>query len=266
VVTIAGRVSSPSAGRHRLRGSRRAAVADLDLRGEGALGPAEQGGQHLAGLVGMSSSIACLPRITSCGCSLLHHRLQDLGDGQRLDHAVGLDQDAAVGAHGQRGADRSLRLGRADRDHDDLGRLAGFLQAQRFLDRDLVEGVHRHLDVGGSTPVPSGLHADLHVVIDNPFHGDQELHRNNMIMGIYSLRPGETHLLHYHESAAEYYYILTGTGAFTLGDRVIRGEPGLTLYMPAKVNHAITNDGDEDLSMIFCFDRGDLKDAKCIWV
>jgi oxalate decarboxylase/phosphoglucose isomerase-like protein (cupin superfamily) len=89
---------------------------------------------------------------------------------------------------------------------------------------------------------------------------------SNMIMGIYSLRPGETHLLHYHESAAEYYYILTGTGAFTLGDRVIRGEPGLTLYMPAKVNHAITNDGDEDLSMIFCFDRGDLKDAKCIWV
>ena len=30
-----------------------------------------------------------------------------------------------------------------------FGRDALFLQAHRLLDRDLVEGIHRHLDVGG---------------------------------------------------------------------------------------------------------------------
>lgn len=87
-----------------------------------------------------------------------------------------------------------------------------------------------------------------------------------ILMGIYSLQPGEVHPLHYHETAAEFYYVLSGTGAFTLGDRVVRGTPGMTLYMPPKVRHAITNDGKEDLTMMFCFDCADLKDAKLIWV
>ena len=73
---------------------------------------------------------------------------ENLGDRERLDLVVGLDQDRAVGAHGERGAQRLLRLGRADRDRDDLGRDALLLEPDRFLDRDLVERVHAHLDVG----------------------------------------------------------------------------------------------------------------------
>jgi hypothetical protein len=44
----------------------------------------------------------------------LHERpvdaLQDLGDGQRLDDVIDLDENAAVGTHGERGADGFLRL------------------------------------------------------------------------------------------------------------------------------------------------------------
>ena len=40
--------------------------------------------------------------MTSCGCFALDHRLQQLGHRQRLQVDVGLDQDAAVGAHGER--------------------------------------------------------------------------------------------------------------------------------------------------------------------
>lgn len=85
-------------------------------------------------------------------------------------------------------------------------------------------------------------------------------------MGIYSLKPGEVHPLHYHDTAAEFYYVLAGSGAFTLGDKVVRGEPGVTLYMPPRTRHAVHNDGKEDLTMIFCFDCGDLADAKMVWV
>ena len=80
-------------------------------------------------------------------------------------------RNAAVGAHGQRRAHRLGGLRRADRDDDHLGRLAGFLQAQRLLDRDLVERVHRHLDVGEFDAGSVGLDADLHVVIDHPLDG-----------------------------------------------------------------------------------------------
>jgi hypothetical protein len=60
----------------------------------------------------------------------------------------------------------------------DLGRDAFFLQPHGFLDRDLAEGIHRHLDVRQVDTGLIGLHPDLHVVIDNPFDRDQNLHRS----------------------------------------------------------------------------------------
>src|SRR3546814_5097730 len=54
--------------------------------------------------------------------------------------------------------------------------LALFLQANGFLDGDLVERVHAHLDVGEVDARAVGLHPRLHVEIDDPLHGDQQLH------------------------------------------------------------------------------------------
>ena len=65
--------------------------------------------------------------------------LRSLATASGSTFAVDLHEDAAIGAHGQTGADRLRRLRRADRDHDDLGRLAGFLEPQRLFHRDLVE-------------------------------------------------------------------------------------------------------------------------------
>jgi len=76
------------------------------------------------------------------------------------------DQDAPVRSHREAVAQRLGRLGGADRHHQHLGRVAGFLLAQRPLDGDLVEGVHRHLDVGEVHPGAVGLDPDLHVVVD----------------------------------------------------------------------------------------------------
>ena len=63
------------------------------------------------------------------------------------------------------------RTRRAGGDRDDLGRGALLLQAHRFLDRDLVERVHGHLDVRGLDARAVRLDADLHVVIDDPLDG-----------------------------------------------------------------------------------------------
>ena len=66
-----------------------------------------------------------------------------------------------------------------DRDGDDLRRLAGFLEAHRFLDADFVEGVHRHLHIGELDARAVGLDPDLDVVIDDPLDRDQNLHGNS---------------------------------------------------------------------------------------
>ncbi|KAF1854083.1 hypothetical protein Lal_00005300 [Lupinus albus] len=146
-----------------------------DLGREGALSPAEQRRQHLAGLVAVVVD-GLLAENDEAGGLLLHQRLQHLGDGQRLGGDVGLHQDGAVCPHGESGAERLLGLGRADGNHHDLGRRTGFLETNRFLDGDLVEGVHREFHVGRLDPGLVGLHPDLDVVIDDALDGAEDLH------------------------------------------------------------------------------------------
>ena len=154
-----------------------AVAVDADLGGEGALRPAEQCGEHLSGLITVVVD-RLLAEDDEAGLFRLDDALENFRHRQRFDRRVGLHQNAAVGAHGERGADGLRGLLRPDRHRDDLGRLAGFLQADRFLDGDLVEGVHRHLDVGKLDAGAVRLDADLHVEIDNPFHGHQNFHRS----------------------------------------------------------------------------------------
>jgi len=84
--------------------------------------------------------------------------------------------DGAVGAHGERGAERVGGLGGADGGGDDLGGGAGLAEPERLLDGDLAEGVHRHLDVGRLHARPVGPHAHLDGVVHHPLHRDQDLH------------------------------------------------------------------------------------------
>ncbi len=106
----------------------------------------------------------------------MHDLAQDLGDGERLERVVGLDQDAAVGAHGQRGADRLLALLDADGDDDELLGTPGLLQTHRLFDGDLVERVHGHFDVGGLDARPVLLDPHLDVVVDDTFDRHQYFH------------------------------------------------------------------------------------------
>lgn len=52
---------------------------------------------------------------------------------------------------------------------------------------------------------------------------------------------------HSHEDAEQLYYIIAGTGTATSNDVRHRLFPGITLYIPPGVDHAIENTGDEDL-------------------
>ena len=92
----------------------------------------------------------------------------------------GLDQDGTVSAHGERGAQGFLRLLDTNRDDDDFGRHALFLQPDRLFDGNLVKGVHRHFHVRKIDTGTVRLDANLHVVVDHTFDRHQDLHRQNL--------------------------------------------------------------------------------------
>ena len=88
----------------------------------------------------------------------------------------GHDQNGAVGAHGQRGAESFLRLLDADGDDHDLFGLARFLETDRFFDCDFVERVHRHFDIGEIDTASVRFDADLNVIVDHTFDRHEHLH------------------------------------------------------------------------------------------
>ena len=107
---------------------------------------------------------------------LLRDRAQELRDRERLQLGVGLDQNRAVGAERERGPQRLLAGLHAAGRRDDLRRGARFLQPHRLFDRDLVEGIHGHLDVGGLDARAVRLHAHLDVEIDHALDRHQDFH------------------------------------------------------------------------------------------
>src|SRR5690606_1438983 len=64
----------------------------------------------------------------------------------------------------------------------------------------------------------------------------------SVLVGLAWLRPDETHLLHHHPHADEWYYVISGSSVFTVGDEVSRGGPGTALFIPAGTPHRIHND------------------------
>ena len=88
---------------------------------------------------------------------------------------VGLDEDRAVGAHREAGAQLLLRVGGTDADDDDFAGAAFFLDAQRLFERDLIEGIDAHLHAVGHDTRAVGFDAHADVVVHDAFQAHQNL-------------------------------------------------------------------------------------------
>ena len=137
--------------------------------------PTQQGCQHLAGLVAVVID-GLLAQDDQLRLLFLGQGFHQLGHGQRFQFGRRFHQDAAVGADGHGGAQGFLALRHAAGDGDHFSDLAGFFQAHRFFQRDLIERVHRHFDVGGIDASAVTLDADFDVIVDHAFDGYQDFH------------------------------------------------------------------------------------------
>jgi quercetin dioxygenase-like cupin family protein len=75
-------------------------------------------------------------------------------------------------------------------------------------------------------------------------------------LGYSVFRPG-TELGSVAHETEEFAYVASGQGALRLDGEDVRFRPGDALHIPAGVWHAVMNDGDEDVVMVFGFPHPD---------
>jgi quercetin dioxygenase-like cupin family protein len=75
-------------------------------------------------------------------------------------------------------------------------------------------------------------------------------------LGYSVFRPG-TELGSVAHETEEFAYVASGSGRLRLDDEDVRFAAGDALHIPAGVWHAVINDGDEDVVMVFGFPHPD---------
>ena len=69
--------------------------------------------------------------------------------------------------------------------------------------------------------------------------------------GVILLLPGQTLGGHYHEEVEETFYVIQGQGVFTVNGEQLIASEGDVLYMEPTDTHAIANNTDQPLKMVF---------------
>ena len=76
------------------------------------------------------------------------------------------------------------------------------------------------------------------------WQGDQAM------VGLNCLDPGQTQKIHAHDGAAKFYFVLEGSGRFTVGDEEQDAAAGSLIVAPSGIPHGVTNNGSERLSIL----------------
>lgn len=94
----------------------------------------------------------------------------------------------------------------------------------------------------------------------------RSLNGSAMNVGVDWLEPGETHLLHYHAEAEEWYYVVRGQALIRVHDDEQLCEPGTGVFIPAGAPHRVHNCGTETCEFLYGFNTGELADLTYVWL
>jgi quercetin dioxygenase-like cupin family protein len=71
-----------------------------------------------------------------------------------------------------------------------------------------------------------------------------------LLVGMNVLRPGQQQSIHAHADQDKFYYVVAGTGRFTVGDVEQLCTTGELILAPAGVLHGVVNEGDALLTFL----------------
>jgi quercetin dioxygenase-like cupin family protein len=72
----------------------------------------------------------------------------------------------------------------------------------------------------------------------------------HMMVGLNCLEPGQIQRLHAHDAAEKFYFVLEGSGRFTVGEEENEADAGSLIVAPAGIPHGVTNNGNARLSLL----------------
>jgi quercetin dioxygenase-like cupin family protein len=78
----------------------------------------------------------------------------------------------------------------------------------------------------------------------------------HVMIGLNCLEPGQTQPTHAHPGADKFYFVLTGSGSFIVGEEEKSVGAGSLVVAPAGVPHGVTNTGAERLSLLIAIAPG----------
>ena len=76
------------------------------------------------------------------------------------------------------------------------------------------------------------------------WQGDQ------MMVGLNCLEPGQEQAVHAHDGADKFYFVVEGTGQFTIGSEEKSAATGTLVLAPAGVAHGVRNTSTERLCLL----------------
>ncbi len=82
---------------------------------------------------------------------------------------------------------------------------------------------------------------------------NEEVGSKNVTFGLAEFPAGSSPGSHKHDVQEEIIFILEGKGSMTIGNEVVCLEPGMTIFVPPGVDHAVINDGDQTIRLITLF-------------
>jgi mannose-6-phosphate isomerase-like protein (cupin superfamily) len=71
-----------------------------------------------------------------------------------------------------------------------------------------------------------------------------------LLLGLNCLEPGQIQAAHAHAGQDKFYYVVEGRGRFAVGQVELSAGPGELVWAPAGVDHGVTNDGQERLTLL----------------
>ena len=78
----------------------------------------------------------------------------------------------------------------------------------------------------------------------------------HVMVGLNCLEPNQIQPVHAHAGADKFYFVVSGTGCFTVGEEERTVESGALVIAPAGVPHGVKNTGTERLSLLIAIAPG----------
>lgn len=82
------------------------------------------------------------------------------------------------------------------------------------------------------------------------FYKDTLFRSDALLLGLNCLEPGQTQSPHEHDDQDKFYYVVSGTGRFWLGEEQVTAGEGQVVWAPAGLTHGVTNEGKSRLTLL----------------